>query len=188
VTLVEPNESSELVSTVRRRTAAAAALTAVAALTLSACGTSFGAQTSQQYQASIGADVRTGPVQMLNTLLVANEDGSATLSTSLLNQSGGQRTIDSVEVTNTDGEQLPVESLKAKVTLPDNVLVPIGKSSDAGGFVVTEGAEPGRYVTVTVTFTSGAPVSIEAPVVARSEMYDDVSTGNTDDADDADDA
>src|SRR4051794_11198165 len=72
-------ESSDLVSTVRRRRIAAAAIATTALLTLGACGTSFNAQTSKVYQASVGADHR-GDLDVMNTLLVANEDGSATLS------------------------------------------------------------------------------------------------------------
>ena len=66
-------------STVRRRRIAATALAMTAALTLGGCGTSFNAQTTHIYQPAVGAN-HHGEMDVLNTLLVANDDGSATLS------------------------------------------------------------------------------------------------------------
>jgi hypothetical protein len=163
------------VSTVRRRHLAATALAATAALTLGGCGTSFDAQTNQVYQPAVGANHR-GEVDVLNTLLVANPDQSATLSASLVNNATTQQTISSVEVSTLDGKQLQVRSTKALLPLPSGVLTRVGGGTDAGGFQVVAGATAGSYVEVTLTFSDSAPVTIEAPVVARSDgEYDDVA-------------
>src|SRR4051794_15688522 len=79
-----PTESSDLVSPVRRRRLAAASLAVTTMLSLGACGTGFSAQTNQVYQPAVGADAR-GDVDALNTLLVANPNGSATVSVGLQN-------------------------------------------------------------------------------------------------------
>ena len=70
-------------STVRRRRIAATALATTALLSLGACGTSFNAQTSKVYQAAVGADHR-GELDVMNTQLVANDDGSATIQRTII--------------------------------------------------------------------------------------------------------
>lgn len=161
-------------STVRRRRIAATALATTALLTLGACGTSFDAQTNKIYQAAVGADHR-GDIDALSTLLVANEDGSATLSTSLINNTDTDHELTSVQATTLDGKTLEVrgdEPLKA----PRGVLTPVGSATGTSGFWITEGATAGAYVRLTLTFTDSAPITIEAPVVTRTAEYANVAT------------
>ncbi len=156
-------------SSVRRRLAATFATTAL--LALSACG--FDAQTNQQYQAAVGANLH-GDVDVLNALLVANEDGSATISAGFVNNTDSEQALSSVTATTLTGEELPVRGLRLLLPLPDDKLATLGYASDAGGFRVTEGAEAGYYVKVTFSFTDSAAVTIEAPVVPRTAEYDKV--------------
>ena len=158
-------------SSVRRRRLVATSLSAVAILALSACG--FDEQTNQQYQPAAGANYRSATVDVLNTLLVANANNSATLSASIVNNTGSDQSLSSVTVDTLDGSKsLPVRSTKILLPLPKGSSATLGQASDAGGFVVTEGAKPGYYVKVTLNFTDAAPVTIEAPVVARTPDYD----------------
>jgi hypothetical protein len=162
------------VTSVRRRALAAAALTVTAGLTLSACGTSFGAQTNKVYQPAVGANAR-GEVDVLNALLVANPDGTATVSAGVVNNADTEQTLSSVEATTLDGKTLPVEDVTTKqLPLKPGVYNLLGSSTDAGGFRV-KGAEPGLYVKVTFTFSDSSPVTIEAPVVARTAEYDNIT-------------
>lgn len=157
-------------SSARRRLAATSL--AAALLALGACG--FDAQTNQQYQAAVGANLH-GDVDVLNALLVANEDGSATVSAGFVNNTDSEQSLSSVSVTTMADEELAVRGLRAQLPLPEGKLATLGFNSDAGGFRVTEGAEPGYYVKVTFSFTDSAPVTIETPVVARTAAYDKVS-------------
>lgn len=159
-------------SSVRRRLAATFAATTL--LALSACG--FEAQTNQQYQAAVGANEH-GDVDILNALLVANEDGSATVSAGFVNNTGDEQGLSNVTVTTLDGKELPVRGLRSLLPLADSRLATLGGASDAGGFTVTEGAEAGYYVKATFSFTDSAPVTIEIPVVARTAEYDKVTGG-----------
>lgn len=145
-----------------------------ATLALGGCGTSFSAQTNQVYQPGVGANHR-GEVDVLNTLLVANENDSATLSASLVNKTEDDQSLSSVTVTTMTDQELPVRSTKILLPLQSDVLSILGGAGDAGGFVVTSGAEAGMYVKVTFTFSDSAPVTIEAPVVARTAEYDKVA-------------
>jgi hypothetical protein len=160
------------VSSVRRRLAATFAATTL--LALSACG--FEAQTNQRYQAAVGANEH-GDVDVLNALLVANDDGSATVSAGFVNKTGDEQGLSNVTVTTLDGSELSVRGLRSLLPLPANQLATLGGASDAGGFTVTEGAEAGYYVKATFSFTDSAPVTIEIPVVARTADYDKVTGG-----------
>lgn len=155
-------------------------MTVVAGLTLAACGTSFGAQTNQVYQPAVGANER-GPVESHNTLLVENRDGSATLSAGLVSNLDVDQTITSVSITDVQGETLSVTKPKTALTLPSRLLTTLGGTDPAGVFIVTEGAEPGDYVTVTYSFSDSGELEVEAPVVARADHaaeYDDVAGGD----------
>lgn len=160
-------------SPVRRRRLTAAALAVTAALTLSACGTSFGAQTSQVYQPSVGANER-GDVDALHTLLVSNADGSATVSAALVNNLEDEQTLTSITVANAEGEELPVRSPRIALPLPPEALVQTG-SDEAAVFTVTEGAEPGDYIDITFTFSESGPLTVNAPVVTRTAEFESVA-------------
>ncbi|WP_140400217.1 hypothetical protein [Aeromicrobium sp. PE09-221] len=166
----------------RRRRIAAIALVAASPLVLSACGTSFSAQTNQQYQQSIGANLRDidAPVQIYNGLFVDNGDGTATFSGALLARAEDQ-VVESVEVTasGTDVNATP-SGTPTLVDLPNGIelraelLAPVG----ADGEIIVEDDEivEGRYALLTLNLASGGQVSLNVPVVARSEMYSSVAT------------
>ena len=158
-------------STVRRRRLAATALATTAVLALGGCGTGFSAQTSQVYQAGVGANHR-GDIDVLNTLFVANEDGSATLSASIVNNTDAADELSSITVTTLDDKPLEVSGT-------EGVKLPAGGLTSAEGFWITKGATAGDYVKVTLTFGTTAPVTIEAPVVTRTAEYDKVIGGPT---------
>ena len=151
-----------------------------AGLALSACGTSFGAQTNQVYQPAVGANER-GEVESHNTLLVANRDGSATLSAGVLNTLADAQPLTGVEVTAESGDNLTVTSPDTQLELPSKKLVTLGGVVDGSVFIVTEGAEPGAYVNITYTFGDSGPLTVRAPVVSRAEHaaeYQSVAGGD----------
>ena len=162
-------------STVRRRRLAATALATTALLALGACGTSFNAQTSKVYQAAVGADHR-GELDVMNTQLVANDDGSATLSASIVNNTKTEQKLESVTATTLGGEELTVIKRGESLALPSDVGTIVGAVASPSGFWITKGADAGHYVRLTLTFTDAAPVTIEAPVVSRTSEYDEVAT------------
>jgi hypothetical protein len=168
------------VSHVARRRLTAVSLTAIAGLTLTACGTSFGAQTNQVYQPAVGTNVR-GQVESHNTLLVANRDGSATLSAGVVSNLKSEQTLTGVSVTDAQGTSLTVRKPKAALPLASGVLTTLGGETPESVFVVTSGAEPGTYVDVTYTFSDSSELVVDAPVVARADHageYEDVAGGD----------
>ena len=154
-----------------RLRSAAATLFAATAFALAGCsGTGVDAQTNQQYQAGVGANLRTGQVQLYNTLAVDNGDGTATVSAVIVNTSDETQKLDAVSASTADGTTLESQTAPAIIGPGDSF-----NTGPAGTIVLTGGAEAGDYVTLTLAFNRAGDVSIEAPVVTRTEMYDDVS-------------
>ena len=154
-----------------RLRSAAATLLAVTALGLAGCtGTGVGAQTNQQYQAGAGANLRTGQVQLYNALAVDNGDGTATLSTVVVNTTDETQKLDTASAT-TGGGEVAVQTAPAIIGPRDSF-----NTGPAATVVLTGGAvKAGDYATVTLAFDKAGDVTIEAPVVTRTKMYSEVA-------------
>ena len=155
-----------------RLRSAAATLLAATAIALAGCsGTGVGAQTNQQYQAGVGANLRTGQVQLYNALAVDNEDGTATLSAVIVNTSEETQKLDAASATTSDGTSVDSQIAPA--------IVGPGDSFDTGpaATVVFSGGDmkAGDYVTLTLAFDKAGDVTVDVPVVTRTEMYSDVA-------------
>jgi len=146
---------------------------------LSGCGTGLDAQTNAIYDPGDGVNERGGGVDVLNALLVANPDGTGTLSAALLNN--GQEADEVTEVAvSADGEELTVDASGLPVALPPSPRAPLNIEDEAAVYV--EDVEAGYFVTLSMQFQNAAPVEIEVPVVGRgdepsNDMYDSVPTG-----------
>lgn len=159
-----------------RRQIAALALAVTVPFTLSACGTSFGAQTNQQYQAAIGANLRTGPIHVYNGLFVANDSDpkapSATFSGALLSSERQRITEVGIEHDGTTAT-LDLADYAGPITLNADTLTTLG--ADGEIVAAAEFLTPGNYVTVTFTSATGDTATVEVPVVDRTSVYDDVA-------------
>jgi hypothetical protein len=153
-----------------------AATSLALAATLGAAGctlTGVDAQTNQQYQAGAGANLRTGEVHLYNALAVDNGDGTATLSTVILNTTDETQKLDgaAAEVTD-DGSPVDVETAPAIIGPQDTF-----DTGPAATVVFTsDDMTAGDYITITLLFDKAGEVSIQAPVVKRTAMYQDVAT------------
>lgn len=150
------------------------AVAAVVALSLAGCaGTSDDAQTNAQYQAGVGANVRTGSIQLYNALAVDNGDGTATFSAAILNRDNTSAKLTGASAKASDGSKVEVTTAPA--------IVGAGEVFNTGkaGAVLLSGKKltSGEYVTVSLKFNRGRKVKVDAPVVARNAIYDDVATG-----------
>ena len=154
-----------------RLRSAAATLLAATALGLAGCSaTGVDAQTNQQYQPGVGANLRTGEVQLYNTLAVDNGNGTATVSAVVVNTSDKTQKLDGVTAT-TSGGQVEVKAAPA--------IIGPGDSFDTGpaATVVLTGdaVGAGDYVSLTFRFDQAGDVNIDAPVVTRTETYEEVA-------------
>jgi hypothetical protein len=162
------------VPTVRTRRLTAAALSLTAALGLTACGTGGDAQTSQQYQPGVGANLRTGDVQLYNALVVASPDDTLAISAGMLNTTDSEQTLESVTLKPLDGSATVTARPSTAVELPPRQLFTIGREGELAG-IDGKDIPVGRYVDITLTFSGAGEVEISAPVVARTEAYAQVA-------------
>ena len=155
-----------------RLRSAAATLLAATSLGLAGCiATGDDAQTNQQYQAGVGANLRTGEVQLYNALAVDNGDGTATLSTVVVNTSEQTQKLDAVTATTPDGTTVKSRVAPAIIGPGDSF-----NTGPAATVVLTgDAVGAGDYVSLTFTFDQAGDVRIEAPIVTRTEMYDEVA-------------
>lgn len=160
--------------TVRTRRLTAASMILAASLGLSACGTGGGAATNQQYQPGVGANLRTGDVQLYNALLVAGSDDTLAFSAGMLNTTDAAQTLESVTIAPLGGSGSVTAEPATSVELPPRQLFTIGRAGELAGI---DGATlpVGRYADVTLTFSDAGEVEISVPVVARNASYADVA-------------
>jgi copper(I)-binding protein len=158
----------------RRRAALPFCIAALAAVSLSGCaGTGVGAQTNARYQSGVGANVPAGAVQLYNALAVDNGSDTATVSVTILNTTGKALRLTSAEAHLSGGKKLRVTTAPAIIDGGQTMA-----TGPAGAIIVAgPGLEAGKYVALTLRFSGGRKATVDAPVVARSTMYDDVATG-----------
>lgn len=148
---------------VRRSIAAAAVL--LAAPALSSCGVSFGAQTDQVYNPSVGVDDRSGQVDVLNALIVSGTNGSGTVVASLVNKN--QQTDDTLKGVSGAGKDAGMTVKPGgDTTIPAGGLLNLATQ----GAVTIHGQRvvPGNFVTITFSFDRAQSVTVDVPVVSHS--------------------
>lgn len=149
--------------------------------TLTACGTGLDAQTNEIYNPAIGVNARGGGVDVLNLLIVANPDGTGTVSGALINQSDDPDQLTGVAATNEEAELLRVEAPALPLVIPPADEIPIDPVNlEDGSAIYVPEVRPGSFLTLELTFANGEPVVAEVPVVDRDEpldIYSSVPTG-----------
>lgn len=173
------SRQSPATPTLRHR--ATAGFAALAALALSGCaGTGVDAQTNARYQPGVGANVRTGEIQLFNALAVDNGNDTATVSVTILNTTSSAARLTSASARLSDGKALRVTTAPAIIDSDETM------STGPAGAIIVEGpgAAAGTYADLTLKFSGGRTATVEAPIVARTEEYASVATtpgGETED-------
>lgn len=159
-------------SSVRLRRLSAVAAAATAVLALSGCSPiGENAQTNKQYDAGVGFNVRGPHVQVLNSLFVDNGDKTATYSASLLNRDATSHLLKGVEVVASDGS-----AIASTLTAPHELATDLPFRPGTNGDIILTGPfNTGGVVKITLTFDNAAPVTVDAPVVTRTSIYDSVA-------------
>jgi hypothetical protein len=160
--------------TAARRSGAAGALLAAAALALSGCGAGAAATTNAVYQPGEGAIATVGDVAVRNLVLVADGKGSGVLIGSIVMLPLG---------TDADPDENPPGDLfvaaegegarvdfDAPVVLPPVSRVTLGVDEDQVPAVVKDlGATPGQVVPVSMLFRDAGEVTLDVVVVDNED-------------------
>lgn len=144
----------------RKLTLATAAL-ALAVPTLASCG--FDYATDRYYTPAVGANDRSGSVDVLAGVIVSSEPGSGTFIASFSNNNEDEAaTLESV------GGEVSTASFQP-IEIPAGGLVNL---ADPPADIAVEGDfETGDFVPVTVTFGTGEEIDLEVPVVPNQDDY-----------------
>jgi hypothetical protein len=155
------------------RRGVAAALVAAALPALSGCASGFDSPVLQNYNPTVGMNVRGGDVYALNMLVVASDSGhSGTLVGSLLNKTATRDSLVGASVRAQPGEpQVRSSMLTSSVPLVPERLVEL---SEPPTLEVRGDVTPGRFVTLTLVFQRAEQVRMQVPVVAHEDPYDEV--------------
>ncbi|MGH3366102.1 MAG: hypothetical protein ACRDOY_02745 [Nocardioidaceae bacterium] len=150
----------------------AAALMAGTLPVLSGCASGFDSPVQQDYNPTVGVNVRDGEVWALNLMVVMPETGRGTLVGALLNRTGRADAL--VDATlRPDAGEPPVKAsmLRSSVSLSPAQLV---ETSQPPTVAVDSNITPGRFVTATLEFEQAAPIEAKIPVLAAEGAYADV--------------
>lgn len=110
-------------------------------------------------------------VRVSDALLVINDDGSATVSARLDNATDADVSLMSVRV-ESHGQSLPIASTQMWLPVLRGYPARVGDASDAGGFVVPTGLEPGDRARVQFHLDDGTCVGTSVSVVRRNAEHD----------------
>lgn len=145
------------------RRVAPAAVVAALLVAPTACG--FNAQTDQQYQPAEGIIDRSGAVDILDALVVADEDGNGALVATLANDTKQDDALQSVTGSGIEGSS-------GTIPVPAEGVADLTKQ----GPVAVKGPDvkPGKFVELTLEFRSGQSTTLKVPVVAATGVYADV--------------
>ena len=148
---------------VRRSIAATAVLLAIPAL--SACGVSFGAQTDQVYNPTVGVDDQSGQVDVLNALIVSGTNGSGTVVATLVNND--QQTADTLKGVSGAGKDAGITVKPGgETSIPAGGLLNLATQ----GNITARGKRivPGNVVEITFSFDRAQAITVGVPVVSSS--------------------
>lgn len=154
---------------VRRRLALA--ILSLAAPLLASCTVNFDEQTDKVYNPSAGVDDRSGQVDVLNALVVSGADGSGTVIATLVNN-------DQARADELRGVAGAGADASLKVTPGGDTTIANGGllnlAEDGSIAVRGEQVDAGRLVTLTFSFERAKAITVDAPVVAKTDVYADV--------------
>lgn len=147
---------------VRRAVAAAALVFAVASL--SACGDSGGAATSEVKPDNANVVLNGMHVQNVQLVVDPAAAGQVAVTASIVNDSKQADVLKSVTI---DGVPEPAALAEAKtgsssVAAPVNELVKLGGEGASSAVVATDAVKDGSYRTVTFTFANAGRLSVHA--------------------------
>ena len=136
---------------------------------LTSCNaTGSDAPTRNVKQVTDGVEAISGDIKAVNVLLVAQEDGSAVLVGTLLNQG---KTSDSITGITANGIAGEITSVLLEENAP---IIFAGDSANATGKFVGLNVKASDRVVVEITFANAAPINLNAIVRAKADIYANV--------------
>ncbi len=147
------------------------------ALAVSGCGANFGAETERQYNPAPGGYHRTGPIYLLDALVVANNSGPGTPAGTLTDQGTRSDELTAVTILGKGGAAQPATLAGGPIPIAAGAAVQLLKGS--GVRVASSSLKPGYSVTMKFTFKDAASFTLGVPVLPRSGYLSTVTIPTT---------
>jgi hypothetical protein len=148
---------------------------------LSSCG--FSKATDSVYTPAEGTNNRDGQVDVLSAVIVAAQPDSGTFIATMSNKDSlDAHSLESVELATDDDHDLTFDDVTDPVEIPARGFVNL--ADDDQGIVVTGTFEAGQFVSLTLSFDNGEPVTMNVPIVFACDEWEglDDSAADSDDA------
>jgi len=137
-------------------------------------GTSnFDAQTNQFYTPAEGVTERSGGVDVLNALVVAEDSGRGRFIAGLVNNS--DTTDDALTQVQGSGDYSDIQgSLTTPIDVAADSFVQLADKGVEPVVLTGDQIAPGRFVEVTITFQQADAVTVQLPVVRAEDDFADI--------------
>ncbi len=156
----------------RPRHVASAALVIGVLLVTVGCSAGFNSTTGKQYAPSDGLLADSGPIRVLNALVVGGEDGdTGVISMTIVNR--GDRAEQLTDITAGSG----TVELTGDGELPPGEAVTFGAGTDLSATITGLEATPGQSIRLQLRFDSVEPITLRTVVVAAEGPYATLTSG-----------
>ena len=154
-----------------RKSLTLALLVTASAVALTGCGaTGAESPTRNIRQVTDGVEGQSGAIKVRNFLLVAQPDGSAALVGYFVNESTTNDALANIDI---NGAAMKLDTTPIDL-VKDRPVIFSGDSATNKANIAGLNAVPGARVNVTINFVAGAPINLNALVVAKSDIYANV--------------
>ena len=143
----------------------------LAGTVLSGCGLFATPETLNMTPADSGIDAKAGDFQIQNAIIIVHEDGSVSLTATLLNNSAETDNVNSITFNGKAAKLTPADQ-----TITSGGIIQFGYNSPFYADLAQAGVIAGESVKVTVTMASGQRVIVRALAFSSSDpLYTEVS-------------
>ncbi len=147
----------------------------ILATTLTACGSGQTAETRMIKQVTDGVEAQSAEIRLRNIKIVKNELSQGILVGTLVNWSDQ---TDAITGINIGGTAATLSNTKFDL-LKNKPITFVGDSANADAYAQISKVA-GERITVTFTFATATPVTVDALVVAQDGIYENLVRANAD--------
>ena len=146
----------------------------ILATTLTACGSGRTAETRMIKQVTDGVEAQSAEIRLRNVLIVKTATNDAVLVGTLVSWSDEPDAITGISINN-----IPATLSEGRFDLVKNKpVIFVGDSANADAYIPALSKVAGERIPVTFTFTTAAPVTVDALVLNSEGFYQDLVRSN----------
>lgn len=158
------------ITAMQRRFSARLTILIAMLLLVTGCGAGPNAPTRLIKQVTDGVEKNVGDIKLVHILLVAQNDGSAVLVGTMINNGADAEQLSALTVNNIPASITPIAPLLA----PNTPLIFAGETANALAVIPNLNVKPGKNVTMQVAFNRSGSETLEVLVRERAGEFANV--------------